>query len=538
MRFEEPLLLLAAPAIALVVALLAWLARRARVRTAGRWSAALGAEARRLGRGSVALLGLVALAAAVAAAGPRFGRAQVDVESRALNLVLAVDISRSMLAEDAPPNRLDRSVREARRVMQDAEGDRIGLIAFAGRSYILAPLTLDASAVRLYLDHLDPDIASEGGTDLGAMLRQGGELLAAAAQGGDRVLVVFTDGEGHDSLPLAAAAAARLRAAGVSLILVAQGSEGGAPIPVRDSLGRLVGNQRDGDGMVIETRRRDDYLRAVATAAGGTLIRADLQDQAGAVRGVLTSLERRPARERRVDDLIPRAWMAALLAFGGLLVHSVTRRSAALAGLGLVVATATAAAQRPSEGVRLLRRGDSAAATGAFRQAAQARVTSDTAWYNFGTAALLAGQLDEARAALVTAARSVDPGLRFQALYNLGLASLRAARADSAGAGLLLSEAGGHFREALLLRPGSAEAKWNLELTNRLRPPPTPRGGGGTQPPSQGGGVPPPPAAHSGALTPEEAERILASVEQGEQAVRADQVRRRRGLLARSGRDW
>ena len=71
-----------------------------------------------------------------------------------------------MLAEDVAPSRLQRAGREARRLIQDLEGDRLGLIAFAGRSYILAPLTVDGGAVRMYLDALDPDLASEGGTNL------------------------------------------------------------------------------------------------------------------------------------------------------------------------------------------------------------------------------------------------------------------------------------------------------------------------------------------------------------------------------------
>ena len=124
----------------------------------------------------------------------------METESRALSLVIAVDISRSMLAEDVAPNRLERAKREARRLVQDLDGDRLGLIGFAGRSYILTPLTVDGGAVSLYLDNLDPDLASEGGTDLSATLNQGRELLEASTEVADRVLVVFTDGEAHDSL--------------------------------------------------------------------------------------------------------------------------------------------------------------------------------------------------------------------------------------------------------------------------------------------------------------------------------------------------
>ncbi|HUG28821.1 MAG TPA: VWA domain-containing protein [Gemmatimonadales bacterium] len=536
MRFEWPWLLWMAPLVAGLVWGLAFLARRARVRAASAWSPALGQEAARRGRHAGLVLAATALMAMAAAAGPRFGRVQVDVESRALNLILAVDISRSMLAEDAAPSRLVRSVGEARRVLLDAGGDRVGLIAFAGRSYILAPLTLDAAAVQLYLDHLDPDIASEGGSDLTAVLRQGGELLGAASQGGDRALVIFTDGEGHDSLPFAVEAAARLRADGVSLILVSQGGEAPAPIPVRDSVGTMVGYQQH-EGAPVETRRRDDILRAIATAAAGTLVAADVADQAGAVRAVLASLERRPARERQVEDLLPRAWIGALMAFGLLLAHSATRRTAALAALALMIGTQAGVAQRPSEGERLLQRGERAAAAERLAREAQQRPTSDSAWYNAGTAALAAGQFADARAALATSARSVDPELRFRSLYNLGLAALLEARADTARSEALLGEAVEHLRQAVLLRPDAQAARWNLELATRTRPPPQSGGGGGGGPPPPGGGQPSP-TSGPGGMTPEQAAAILAAVEQSERAVREGQVTRRRGMAARTGRDW
>ena len=218
MIFETPLLLALTPVLALLFGVVAWLARRRRVRLADAWSRGLGRSARgRLRRGWL-LAGLAALFAGVALAGPRAGRARVSTETQSLNLVLAVDISRSMLAEDARPNRLQRAVRESRRLVQDLAGDRLGVIAFAGRSYILTPLTVDGSAVRMYLDGLDPDLASEGGSSLAAVLQQGGQLLAAGGDGADRVLVVFTDGEAHDSLPDVIAAAEALRTRGVRLV--------------------------------------------------------------------------------------------------------------------------------------------------------------------------------------------------------------------------------------------------------------------------------------------------------------------------------
>jgi len=293
--FDAPLLLALAPFIAALAAGLVWLARRRRVRLAMAWSAGLGRIARGRGRWAPFVFGAMALLAIVALAGPRGGRAQITTRTHALSIVMAVDISRSMLAEDVRPNRLQRAVREARRLLEDSPGDRAGLIAFAGRSYILAPLTVDGGAIRLNLDALDPDLASEGGTSLASVLAQGAELLRGTGEVSDRVLVIFTDGETHDSLPDALAAARAVKDAGVRLVLVAEGSAAGTRIPIRDSSGALIEYKRDDAGELVETRRRDDILGKVADAGDGTLVAADLPDQAAAVRDLLATLKRSPS---------------------------------------------------------------------------------------------------------------------------------------------------------------------------------------------------------------------------------------------------
>src|SRR3989454_3666982 len=202
-----------------------------------------------------------------------------------------------MLAEDVSPGGLARALREARRLVQVLDGDRLGLVAFAGSSYILSPLSVDGSALGLYLDALDPDVASEGGTSLAEPLAQGGELLRASSELADRVLVVFTDGEAHDSVARSVRQAQRLNALGIHLILVAEGGRAPARIPLRDEHGTLLGQQKDDGGDVIETRRRDDVLGAVADASQGTIVGAELPDQAGAGGGPGAAYKRGPGSE-------------------------------------------------------------------------------------------------------------------------------------------------------------------------------------------------------------------------------------------------
>jgi Ca-activated chloride channel family protein len=543
MTFDAPLLLFLAPVLGAALGFAAWLGRRRRIRLARRWSPALGRLARSRGAWAPLVLGLVGLAAVIALSGPRWGRTEIRTESRALSLVLAIDISRSMLAEDAQPNRLQRAIRESRRLIQDLEGDRLGLIAFAGRSYILAPLTVDGGAIRMYLDALDPDLASEGGTTLSSVLAQGTELLGATSDAADRVLVVFTDGEAHDTLSDIVGEAERLKEAGVRLIVVGEGGAGPTRIPIRDSTGALVEYKRDENGAVIQTQRRDDILRAMADAADGTLIPSEARDQAGAVRDLVAAFKRSPTSATRTADLVPRAWIPGLVAALLLLAYTIARPGPALVGLaGVLLLARPADAQRPTAGARALAAGDPTRAASEFLKEASTGQAKDTAFYNAGTAALAAGRLDVARGALNEATKSLDPGLRYRALYNLGLASLLAAQADSSRRNEMLDDATDRLRQALLLQPASARAKWNLELAERRRPPPPPQtggGGGGTPPPTGSPSTPQqkPPQPQPRDLSQSQAEQILNSMERRERETREEQQRR---MQSNSGgvKDW
>ena len=548
MIFDAPLLLFLAPVLALAFGFAAWMARRRRIRLARRWSPSLGRLARGRGGWAPAVVGLCALLAAVGLAGPRAGRTEVRAETRALSLVLAVDISRSMLAEDVEPSRLQRATREARRLIQDLDGDRLGLIAFAGRSYILAPLTVDGSAIRMYLDALDPDLASEGGTSLGAVLTQGSELLSAATDAADRVLVVFTDGEAHDTLTDVVAQAEALKDSGVRLILVAEGRALPTRIPIRDSAGTLKEYKQDQEGNVVQTQRRDDVLRAIVDAAEGTLVPNELADQAGAVRDLVAAMKRSPTSETRTADLIPRAWIPVLAAVLFLLGYTLARPGPALVSVAvLLLGPSSAQAQRPTPGARAMAAGDPARAAAEFLKEAGSGSSRDTAFYNAGTAALAARRFDVARGALEQAAKSLDPDLRYRALYNLGVAGLLAAQADSAKSQELLGEAADRLREALRLQPSSPRAKWNLELAERRQPPPPSGGGGGgggggQKPPAGAGAAPTPqpsqPEPQPQGLSQSQAEQILSSMERRERETRAEQQRRLRGSSAGGVKDW
>ena len=551
MSFDAPVVLALAPLLGGAVWFGAAWARRARVRRTALWSQETVRAALAAGPLGPTALSIAAFLGVVALAGPRWGEANIVTETRGLSLALAVDISRSMLAEDVSPNRLGRALREARRLVQDLSGDRLGLVVFAGSSYILSPLSVDGSALGLYLDALDPDVASEGGTGLALALRQGGELVAAGSDLADRVLVVFTDGEAHDTLPAILAQAERLRAMGVHLILVAEGARNPTRIPVRDERGALQAWQRDDAGSVIQTSRRDDILGAVADAAQGTIVAAELPDQAGAVRDLVAAYKRARASEARTERGRPRAWVPVLLAVLVLVAQAASRRTAALIALAVWCGAAPLAraqdSTRPrSTAEKAWDRGDVAHAQAAYVAELTRRRQDDTAWYNAGTAALAGGDLETAQAALAHAAASLEPDIRFRALYNLGLLALRVADADSTNRDAHLAEAERAYREALLLNPRNLPAKWNLELAVRHRGggssrsvPPAGGGGGG---PSSGGGqgraTPEGGGGQSGGLTQAQAEQILRSIGQQELQTRRDRTGRQRRVAEPGVKDW
>ena len=551
--FDAPFVLWLAPVVAAAVWFGAAWARRVRLGRAALWSEQTAALARHAGRAGPSALSIAALFGTVALAGPRWGHETVVTETRGLNLAIAVDISRSMLAEDASPSRLRRAVREARRLVQDLDGDRLGLVTFAGSSYILSPLSVDGSALMLYLDTLDPDIASQGGTALGPALRQGGELLRASTELADRVLVVFTDGEGHDSLPDVVAQARRLNGAGIHLILVAEGGRAPVRIPVRDEHGALQGYQKDEAGNVIETGRRDDILGAIADAAQGAQVAADLPNQAGAVRDLVASYKRARASETHTERGRPRAWVPLLIGVALLIGQAATRRTAALLGIALLVVAAPAqpqdSARRRTAAERAWDRGQLEQARAAYAAELAARQRDDTAWYNAGTAALAAGDRETAREDLTRAAASLAPDLRFRALYNLGLVALREAQTDTVHRNAHLAEAERAYREALLLRPDHPAAKWNLELAARRR-----SGGGGSKAqsagagggggegnnasPSGGGGSTTGAVPQGGGLTQAQADQVLTSIGQEEVRTRRDRTGRSRVAGEPGVKDW
>jgi Ca-activated chloride channel family protein len=220
-------------------------------------------------RAKAALTLGAATLALLALARPQFGSRVETVRSVGQDIVVAVDLSQSMMAEDVAPNRLERARLAILRLMGQLDGDRIGLVAFAGDAFVQSPLTVDYSAAALFLGAMDPSMMPVQGTDLGAALRVSLDALEGARE--SRVLVVITDGEDHEGD--FGAQMERAGQAGVRIHTVGIGSAEGVPIPQFDDEGRPNGFLRDEDGSVVTTRLDEGTLRSVAEATGGRYVR-------------------------------------------------------------------------------------------------------------------------------------------------------------------------------------------------------------------------------------------------------------------------
>ncbi len=221
----------------------------------------------RRGRVAKGVLLLVAVAFLVLSlARPQFGTRVETVRSQGQDVMVVLDVSLSMLAEDVGPNRLERARLEIMRILQRLDGDRIGLVAFAGSAFVQAPLTVDYGAAAMFLNAMDPDLIPLQGTNLGEALTV---ALDAFEEGSadHRVLLVVTDGEDHEGE--IDSAVERAVQEGIQIHTVGVGSLEGVPIPEIDEAGVRNGFKRDEDGNVVTTRLDDATLQRVSLATGG-----------------------------------------------------------------------------------------------------------------------------------------------------------------------------------------------------------------------------------------------------------------------------
>ncbi|MDY7228599.1 VWA domain-containing protein [Hyalangium rubrum] len=212
-------------------------------------------------------LGLVLLALALAQ--PQCGSRSEVTKRKGIDVVVVLDASKSMLARDVQPSRLDRAKLELATLLDELKGDRVGLVVFAGDAFIQSPLTSDYSAVKLFLRAVEPEQMPQGGSNIGAALKLSKQVLDNADRGSkERVIVLLSDGE--DLFGEVTEAVDALKESNVQVLAVGIGSESGEPIPIYNRRGEFVDYKKDSAGETVITRLDRAGLTAIAEATGGS----------------------------------------------------------------------------------------------------------------------------------------------------------------------------------------------------------------------------------------------------------------------------
>jgi Ca-activated chloride channel family protein len=261
-----------------------------------------------LGLGGLALL-------ALALAQPQCGTRTELAKRWGGDVVVVLDVSRSMEARDVRPSRLERARMEIGALIDRLKGDRIGVVVFAGEAFVQCPLTTDYDAARLFLRAVGPDAVPQQGTAVANALLAAKELLEGAERAArGKVVVLVSDGEDHDGQVLDAASA--LAAAGIRVHVLAVGTPDGAPIPILDPRGEVTAWRKDRRGNPISTRLDESTLRLVADRGGGRLFRVGEPGRGlDALAVALEELERGDLGERMTVSFEDRYAVAALPAF-------------------------------------------------------------------------------------------------------------------------------------------------------------------------------------------------------------------------------
>ncbi|MDX1502164.1 MAG: VWA domain-containing protein [Thermoanaerobaculia bacterium] len=245
-----------------------------------------------------ALILLAVLALVLSLAELKYGFTWEEVRRRGVDIVVALDVSDSMLVEDVEAggrlSRLERAKREIADLLRLLEGDRVGLVAFAGAAFLECPLTLDYGAAELFLDSLDTDLIPVKGTDLGEALRVSLEAFEGASHP-SRAIILITDGEDHGGRALKLAAEAKT--AGVRVFTIGIGRDEGAPIPASGG-----GFRRDRRGEIVMSRLDETTLQRVALETGGSYVRSvtgDVDLEKIYAQGIKATLEDQELGSRR-----------------------------------------------------------------------------------------------------------------------------------------------------------------------------------------------------------------------------------------------
>ena len=415
-------------------------------------------EGSRIRRVMKALLSLLALGCMIfALAGPRWGSHYQEVTQKGVDIVIALDVSPSMLVEDVKPDRLERAKREISDFLKVVQGDRVGLVAFSGAAYTQCPLTLDYGALMMFLSILHPDHIPIPGTDLGAAI-EGAVSAFDPKSETDRVILLITDGEDNEKRGLEAARSAAKK--GIKIFVFGMGDPAGGPIPAAQGQGGFI---KDDNGELILSKLDEAGLQEIAAVTGGDYVRSlagDLDLDLLYFDGIKRKTDAAVLKSGKIKVYEERFFIFVAAAFLLLLLEgfmgNAKRKMSGL--LPVILVFLFSAEGLCGEDPDLLYE------QGRFTEAAKQYAERDMDnprdirhRYNRGCAGYQASDFKGAIAAFSSVQkRTDDPDARLKATFNLGNAAFK--QGD-------LASARSYYQQAILLDPKNENARFNLELT-------------------------------------------------------------------------
>ncbi len=218
------------------------------------------------------LLQLALLMIVIAIANPQTGSRLEEVKREGIDLIIALDVSNSMLAEDILPNRLERSRQAINRMIDKLTGDRVGIIVFAGKAYVQLPLTTDYNAARMFVSTINTNMVPSQGTAIGEAIQLALNAFDPEVER-NKAIVIISDGEDHEENAITKAEEAHNQ--GVTVYTIGMGLADGAPIPVYNEYGKMTGFRKDKQQNTVVTRLNESLLQQVAAAGNGAYVRAN-----------------------------------------------------------------------------------------------------------------------------------------------------------------------------------------------------------------------------------------------------------------------
>ena len=240
---------------------------------------------------SLAFAGIV-----LALVNPKIGTATETVKREGVDIVFAIDVSKSMLAEDVQPSRLGKAKQIVSQIINSLGSDRIGIVGYAGSAYPVLPMTTDYSVAKMFLQSVNTDMVSSQGTAISDAIQLAGTFYDNPKT--SKVLILISDGEDHGEGSQEAAAEAKKK--GIRIITIGVGTEKGGPIPLRDSNGRVTGYKKDNQGETVITKLYPDALKTLAANKNGYIYGNSTKEVTDYLKNTLQNIEKTEFESKEV----------------------------------------------------------------------------------------------------------------------------------------------------------------------------------------------------------------------------------------------